>query len=129
MQHIAYYNLYILNQLYPLSQVEDILSGMPDYKIGSFKRFFYSPALRKKDAFKLSTDMQLRPIRALDLVDYLFPSVNVLVNYYCIKRKPWIIMYYILHISAGLKEIFQEFIGICQKKLYTNRRTGYPAAG
>jgi len=129
MQHIVYHNLHILNQLYPLHQVEDVLRGMPRYKIGLLKRLIYVPALRKNSAFTFSPDIQLRPIRALDLVDYVFPSPGALASYYRIAKRPMLAVYYVLHIITGLKEILREFLGICQKKLYANRKREYPARG
>ncbi len=129
IQHIVCRNLYILNRLYPLRQVENLLCRMPHYKIGSLKRMVYIPALRKKNTFRYSPDIQLRPIRALDLVDYLFPSPGMLKDYYRIRKKPMVMVYYVLHVISGLKEILQEFFGICQKKLSTKRKREYPARG
>lgn len=116
IEHIVYCNLYVLNQLYPLHQVEHVLGKMPRYRLGSLKRFTYIPVLRKKNGFDFDPAMHLRPARLLDVGDYLFPSPRVLMNHYRIRKKS-LAVYYFFHFFAGLKEILNEFLGLCEKKL------------
>lgn len=102
IQNIVYYNLYILNKLYPIPGLENL----PQPRLGPPKRLIYNMAL-KNTKLKMDHDIHLRPIRAVDLVNYLFPPVNYHAN--------------IIHLLRGLKEILKEFLGICRLKLSTKK--------
>lgn len=115
IQNIVYYNLYTLNKLYP----NPVLENLPQPILCVPKRLIYNIAL-KNARFKLQPDMQLRPIRVVDLINYLFPPLN----YYC---KANYIPAIIIHLFTGLREILNEFLGICKEKLSTDKKKEYPA--
>lgn len=110
IHNIIYYNLYILNKLYPIPALENL----PKPKLSRPKKIIYNIVL-KKARFRLHHDIHLRPIRAVDLVNYLFPPLD----YYC-RTNP--IPGMIIHILTGLREILKEFLGICYLKLSTNKK-------
>jgi len=113
MENSFYYNLYILNKLYPIKE----LDNLPEPKLGSIKNFIYKTAIKLESKFTIQHDMQLRPIRAVDLINYLFPPKNVIKNFYCTNTKLPVIIIQINHLFIGMKNMFIEFIGICIQKL------------
>jgi hypothetical protein len=114
IENCFYYNLYILNKLYPLRE----LDNLPQPKLGLVKNFIYKTAIKRENKFNIQHDMQLRPIRAIDLINYLFPPKNVLIKYYCKNHMTPVILIQIVHVFIGMKNVFEEFLGICLQKLY-----------
>lgn len=104
VQNLLFYNLYILNKLYPIPS----LGNLPQPELGLLKRSVYKFALKRAD-FRLEPDMQLRPIRAVDLLNYLFPSSD----YNCI-----------IQFFTGLMEVIKEFFGVWRIR-FTRKRKGF----
>ena len=121
---LVYYNLHILRQLYPL-KLPDFL---PRPVMGRIKRFVYRTALKKAASLPMNPDLQLRPARAADLVNYLFPAPLTMKDYYCFPDYIPSIIAYLFHLVKGIREILKEFVGICRQKLSIKKRKGFPAA-
>ena len=117
---LVYYNLQILGQLYPLALPADL----PQPVLSAAKRFIYHAALKKTSSFKMSPDLQLRPVRAVDLVNYLLPAPEIINKYYCHPGYIPSIITYIFHLVKGIKEILKELVGICRQKLSINKGRG-----
>lgn len=125
IKDLLLHNLFILNKLYPIP----LLDSLPEpNRLSWSKRMIYSIFLKNKPNFSLQEDAQLRPIRVLDLINYIFPSPSVIKKYYCPKYRFPVIILYPLHLLFCLKEITKELYGICKLKLSTKRRKAFPAA-
>lgn len=116
VQNIMYYNMYILNKLYPIAELEN----MPRPQLGPVKKFIYNKASKRKNIFQMQHDIQLRPVRAIDLINYIFPPPLLMKNLYCNKHNIPVTLSYALHFIIAAKEIFNEFIGICKQKFLNN---------
>lgn len=117
INNVVYYNLYILSKLYTVR----IPQNLPLPKLGMIKRSIYNFVLKRNNIFKLNADMQLRPLRAIDLINYLFPHPDILRKFYYCNKNPTYITIYIVHFLKGLKNIFEEFVGIFSQILIYNR--------
>ena len=117
IEQILYRNIIILNNLYPDLHLETILAQVPIYKLGRIKKTLYSLAAKKTDLSNINQDMQLRPARIIDLLNYLFPNRHTLRDYYSQQGNLPVIICYLKHLAFGFRELLHEFRGLCQKYL------------
>ena len=109
---VVYYTIYIANSLFSHSESQKALSILPPSKISKLKSLFYKSGLHYGHKPSIDPHVQLRAIRGIDLIDYLFPSPLRLKQYYSIKNYFYVILYYPLHFLIGCKEILKEISGI-----------------
>jgi hypothetical protein len=109
IENCFYYNLYILNKLYPIEE----LSNLPQPKLGFIKRFIYTTAAKRENKFKIEKNIQLRPIRIIDTLNYLFPPRLFIRKYYCARNTIFVMILQIFHFFRGTISIIREFFGIC----------------
>jgi len=113
VENIVCYNCGILNKLYPGAVPE----SAGHFKLGRFKKLIYKTAIRLTPSFEVHSELQLRPVRAVDLINYLFPPVGTLKIYYCNLRFAPGILLPGIHFFCGVRNIAVTFVGICIQKL------------
>ncbi len=128
ISHVLYHNLYILDKLYPELTLTDIYgpAKAARTKMTRLKKIFYSSARRyidRADTNRVRPEVQLRPLRAADLINYLFPAPQDLADYYSLSQRFFVILFYPGHLLRALKQIVEEFIGICTQSI--RKKKGY----